>query len=166
MPPIFKWSCSYYRNKTKKWIYGNLYMYQETLKFIETNKNEEPLKVLIQLSSISEIKRVTSMIMYSCMVLNMGVGLPLWFSSFENRNRVIQTVEHFWREQLLGKSDTERYVKSFISGIGILQNCRSETFHKIRGLTLTIFVKELYHRQGFKYATENSQESTVYGFSF
>ena len=92
-------------------------MYQETLKFIETNKNEEPLKVLIQLSSISEIKRATSMVMYSSIVLNMGVGSPLWFSSFENRNHVIQTVEHFWREQLLGKSDTERFVKSLKIGI-------------------------------------------------
>ncbi|XP_044537528.1 synaptosomal-associated protein 47 [Gracilinanus agilis] len=99
---IHTWPCSYYLEPEKRWIPGKLSLTSTLLKFL-ADKNGE-LLVSLPLSSISEIKKESSHLIFSSITILEKEHLKHWFSSFQpSRNVVFNIIEHFWRELLLSQ---------------------------------------------------------------
>ncbi|XP_013914024.1 PREDICTED: synaptosomal-associated protein 47 [Thamnophis sirtalis] len=96
---IHAWSCSYYLNSGKQWVPGKLLLTPVSVKF-KADKSGEIL-ASFPLSSISEIKKESSALIFSSLTL-LESNTKHWFSSLQpNRNVIFNVLEHFWREQLL-----------------------------------------------------------------
>ncbi|XP_070582576.1 synaptosomal-associated protein 47 [Erythrolamprus reginae] len=99
---IHAWSCSYYLNAEKQWVPGKLLLTPVSVKFT-ADKSGETL-ASFPLSSISEIKKESSALIFSSLTL-LENNTKHWFSSLQpNRNVIFNVLEHFWREQLLSPS--------------------------------------------------------------
>ncbi|NXS64253.1 SNP47 protein, partial [Brachypteracias leptosomus] len=96
---IHSWPCSYYLDTTKQWVSGRLSLTPVAIKFTADKTGE--LLVNFHLSSISEIKKEASNLIFSSLTI-LEKSTKHWFSSLQpNRNVVFNILEHFWREQLL-----------------------------------------------------------------
>ncbi|KFP32503.1 Synaptosomal-associated protein 47, partial [Colius striatus] len=96
---IHSWPCSYYLDTTKQWVSGRLSLTPVAIKFTADKTGE--LLVDFHLSSISEIKKESSNLIFSSLTV-LERSTKHWFSSLQpNRNVVFNILEHFWREQLL-----------------------------------------------------------------
>ncbi|XP_074053868.1 synaptosomal-associated protein 47 [Macrotis lagotis] len=97
---IHTWPCSYYLEPEKRWISGKLSLTSVLLKFLADKSGE--LLVSFPLSSISEIKKESSHLIFSSITILEKDHNKHWFSSFQpSRNVVFNIIEHFWRELLL-----------------------------------------------------------------
>ncbi|XP_029444145.1 synaptosomal-associated protein 47 isoform X2 [Rhinatrema bivittatum] len=97
---IHAWSCSYYLSAERRWVSGRLSLTPVTLKFMADKDGE--LLVSFHLSSISDIKKESSSVIFSSITVVEKEQTKHWFSSLQpNRNVVFTVIEHFWREQLL-----------------------------------------------------------------
>ncbi|NXV27656.1 SNP47 protein, partial [Rissa tridactyla] len=96
---IHSWPCSYYLDTSKQWVSGRLSLTPVAIKFIADKTGE--LLVNFHLSSISEIKKESSNLIFSSLTI-LEKSTKHWFSSLQpSRNVVFNILEHFWREQLL-----------------------------------------------------------------
>ncbi|XP_075000465.1 synaptosomal-associated protein 47 isoform X3 [Calonectris borealis] len=96
---IHSWPCSYYLDTSKQWVSGRLSLTPVAIKFTADKTGE--LLVNFHLSSISEIKKESSNLIFSSLTI-LEKSTKHWFSSLQpNRNVVFNILEHFWREQLL-----------------------------------------------------------------
>ncbi|ETE60612.1 Synaptosomal-associated protein 47, partial [Ophiophagus hannah] len=96
---IHAWSCSYYLNSEKQWVPGKLLLTPVSVKFTADKSGE--ILASFPLSSISEIKKESSTLIFSSLTL-LESNAKHWFSSLQpNRNVIFNVLEHFWREQLL-----------------------------------------------------------------
>ncbi|XP_065255163.1 synaptosomal-associated protein 47 [Emys orbicularis] len=97
---IHSWPCSYYLNTEKRWVSGRLSLTPIVVRFTADKTGE--LLVSFHLSSISEIKKESSSLIFSSLTILEKENTKQWFSSLQpNRNVVFNILEHFWREQLL-----------------------------------------------------------------
>ncbi|KFO72617.1 Synaptosomal-associated protein 47, partial [Cuculus canorus] len=78
---IHSWPCSYYLDTSKQWVSGRLSLTPVVIKFTADKTGE--LLVSFHLSSISEIKKESSNLIFSSLTILFNI------------------LEHFWREQLL-----------------------------------------------------------------
>ncbi|GAB1296153.1 Synaptosomal-associated protein 47 [Apodemus speciosus] len=100
---IHSWPCSYYLDLEKQWVPGTLTLTPQSLKFT-VDKTEEVL-VGLALSSITDMKKETSLLLYSAITILEKGQTKHWFSSLQpNRNVVFNIIEHFWRELLLSQA--------------------------------------------------------------
>ncbi|XP_075348324.1 synaptosomal-associated protein 47 isoform X3 [Mycteria americana] len=98
---IHSWPCSYYLDTSKQWVSGRLSLTTVAIKFAADKTGE--LLVNFHLSSISEIKKESSNLIFSSLTI-LEKNTKHWFSSLQpNRNVVFNILEHFWREQLLSR---------------------------------------------------------------
>ncbi|XP_039221177.1 synaptosomal-associated protein 47 isoform X2 [Crotalus tigris] len=96
---IHTWSCSYYLNSEKQWVSGKLLLTPVSVKFTADKSGE--VLASFPLSSISEIKKESSTLIFSSLTI-LESSTKHWFSSLQpNRNVIFNVLEHFWREQLL-----------------------------------------------------------------
>lgn len=96
---IHSWPCSYYLDISKQWVSGRLSLTPVAIKFTADKTGE--LLVNFHLSSISEIKKESSNLIFSSLTI-LEKNTKHWFSSLQpSRNVVFNILEHFWREQLL-----------------------------------------------------------------
>lgn len=96
---IHSWPCSYYLDTNKQWVSGRLSLTPVAIKFTADKTGE--LLVNFHLSSISEIKKESSNLIFSSLTI-LEKNTKHWFSSLQpSRNVVFNILEHFWREQLL-----------------------------------------------------------------
>ncbi|XP_008940784.1 PREDICTED: synaptosomal-associated protein 47, partial [Merops nubicus] len=96
---IHSWPCSYYLDTNKQWVSGRLSLTPIAIKFTADKTGE--VLVNFHLSSISEIKKESSNLIFSSLTI-LEKNTKHWFSSLQpNRNVVFNILEHFWREQLL-----------------------------------------------------------------
>ncbi|NXI42137.1 SNP47 protein, partial [Galbula dea] len=96
---IHSWPCSYYLDTSKQWLSGRLSLTPLAIRFTADKTGE--LLVNFHLSSISEIKKESSNLIFSSLTIS-EKNTKHWFSSLQpNRNVVFNILEHFWREQLL-----------------------------------------------------------------
>lgn len=96
---IHSWPCSYYLDTSKQWVPGRLSLTPVAIKFTADKTGE--LLVSFHLSSISEIKKEASNLIFSSLTI-LEKNTKHWFSSLQpSRNVVFNILEHFWREQLL-----------------------------------------------------------------
>ncbi|XP_054246170.1 synaptosomal-associated protein 47 [Indicator indicator] len=96
---IHSWPCSYYLDTSKQWVSGRLSLTPVAIKFTADKTGE--LLVNFHLSSISEIKKESSNLIFSSLTI-LEKNTKHWFSSLQpSRNVVFNILEHFWREQLL-----------------------------------------------------------------
>lgn len=96
---IHAWPCSYYLDTEKRWVSGRLSLTPIAVRFTADKTRE--LLVSFHLSSISEIKKESSSLIFSSLTI-LEKTTKHWFSSLQpNRNVVFNILEHFWREQLL-----------------------------------------------------------------
>uniref|UniRef100_A0A8C8VHH1 Synaptosomal-associated protein 47 n=1 Tax=Pelusios castaneus TaxID=367368 RepID=A0A8C8VHH1_9SAUR len=99
---IHAWPCSYYLDTEKRWVSGRLSLTPIAVRFTADKTGE--LLVSFHLSSISEIKKESSSLIFSSLTLLEKENTKHWFSSLQpNRNVVFNILEHFWREQLLSQ---------------------------------------------------------------
>lgn len=99
------WPCSYYLNLEKQWVPGKLTLTPRSLKF-SADRNEEVL-VGLPLSSITEIRKESSLFIFSAITVLEKGQAKHWFSSLRpSRNVVFNIIEHFWRELLLSQPGT------------------------------------------------------------
>ncbi|XP_067386539.1 synaptosomal-associated protein 47 isoform X2 [Emydura macquarii macquarii] len=99
---IHAWPCSYYLATEKRWVSGKLLLTPIAVKFTADKTGE--LLVSFHLSSISEIKKESSSLIFSSLTILEKENTKHWFSSLQpNRNVVFNILEHFWREQLLSR---------------------------------------------------------------
>lgn len=107
MPSIFVWPCSHYRNADRKWVYGGLELHINGLVFVENLKEKSVTNtssnLTISFVDVNQVKRATSTLVYNCIVVQLA-SEKLWFSSFDNRDNVFYTIQHFMKEQLIGAS--------------------------------------------------------------
>ncbi|XP_043397625.1 synaptosomal-associated protein 47 isoform X1 [Chelonia mydas] len=97
---IHAWPCSYYVDTEKRWVSGRLSLTPVVVRFTADKTRE--LLVSFHLSSISEIKKESSSLIFSSLTILEKENTKHWFSSLQpNRNVVFNILEHFWREQLL-----------------------------------------------------------------
>ncbi|NXY81310.1 SNP47 protein, partial [Alcedo cyanopectus] len=96
---IHSWPCSYYLDPRKQWVSGRLSLTPVAIRFTADKTGE--LLVDFHLSSISEIKKESSNLIFSSLTI-LEKNTKHWFSSLQpSRNVVFNILEHFWREQLL-----------------------------------------------------------------
>ncbi|XP_056190429.1 synaptosomal-associated protein 47 isoform X2 [Falco biarmicus] len=96
---IHSWPCSYYLDTSKQWVSGRLTLTPVAIKFTADKTGE--LLVNFHLSSIDEIKKESSNLIFSSLTI-LEKNTKHWFGSLQpNRNVVFNILEHFWREQLL-----------------------------------------------------------------
>ncbi|XP_021244397.1 synaptosomal-associated protein 47 isoform X2 [Numida meleagris] len=96
---IHSWPCSYYLDTNKQWVSGKLSLTPVAIKFTADKTGE--VLVNFHLSSISEIKKESSNLIFSSLTI-LEKNTKHWFSSLQpSRNAVFNILEHFWREQLL-----------------------------------------------------------------
>ncbi|XP_074841381.1 synaptosomal-associated protein 47 isoform X2 [Carettochelys insculpta] len=96
---IHAWPCSYYLDHERRWVSGRLSLTPTAVRFTAGKTGE--LLVNFHLSSISEIKKESSSLIFSSLTV-LEKNAKHWFSSLQpNRNVVFNILEHFWREQLL-----------------------------------------------------------------
>lgn len=104
--PICKWEASYYNEDQREWLYGELLVSQTALRFVapadaKLNKSlTEAYLKLISYGVITEIKKLTSSFVYSCVTVFTGKQQH-WFSSLPKRGNVFNVVMHFWRNTLI-----------------------------------------------------------------
>ncbi|CAO2643345.1 Synaptosomal-associated protein 47 [Lemmus lemmus] len=102
---VHSWPCSYYLNPEKQWVPGKLTLTPRSLKF-SADRTEEVL-VGLPLSSITEIKKESSLFIFSAITVLEKGQAKHWFSSLQpSRNVVFNIIEHFWRELLLSQPGT------------------------------------------------------------
>lgn len=102
---VHTWPCSYYLDLEKQWLPGKLTLTPHSLKF-SVDKAEEVL-VGLPLSSITEIRKETSLFIFSAITVLEKGQAKHWFSSLRpSRNVVFNIIEHFWRELLLSQPGT------------------------------------------------------------
>lgn len=102
---IHSWPCSYYLDTSKQWVSGRLSLTPVAIRFTAGKTGE--LLVNFHLSSISEIKKESSNLIFSSLTI-LEKNTKHWFSSLQpNRNVVFNILEHFWREQLLSGQGAE-----------------------------------------------------------
>lgn len=102
---VHSWPCSYYLDLEKQWVPGKLTLTPHSLKF-NVDKSEEVL-VGLPLSSITEIKKETSLFIFSAITVVEKGQAKHWFSSLQpSRDVVFNIIEHFWREVLFYQPDT------------------------------------------------------------
>lgn len=102
---VHSWPCSYYLDLEKQWLPGKLTLTPRSLKF-NVDKTEEVL-VGLPLSSITEIRKETSLFIFSAITVLEKGQAKHWFSSLRpSRNVVFNIIEHFWRELLLSQPGT------------------------------------------------------------
>lgn len=102
---VHSWPCSYYLDLEKQWVPGKLTLTPHSLKF-SADKTEEVL-VGLPLSSITEIRKETSLFIFSAITVLEKGQAKHWFSSLRpSRNVVFNIIEHFWRELLLSQPGT------------------------------------------------------------
>ncbi|KAM9025796.1 synaptosomal-associated protein 47 isoform 2-T2 [Guaruba guarouba] len=102
---IHSWPCSYYLDTSKQWVSGRLSLTPVAIKFTAGKTGE--LLVNFHLSSISEIKKESSNLIFSSLTI-LEKNTKHWFSSLQpSRNVVFNILEHFWREQLLSSQGAE-----------------------------------------------------------
>ncbi|XP_052050100.1 synaptosomal-associated protein 47 [Apodemus sylvaticus] len=100
---IHSWPCSYYLDLEKQWVPGKLTLTPQSLKF--TVDQTEEVLVGLPLSSITEIKKETSLFIFGAITILEKGQTKHWFSSLQpNRNVVFNIIEHFWRELLLSQA--------------------------------------------------------------
>nr|XP_033787728.1 synaptosomal-associated protein 47 [Geotrypetes seraphini] len=103
---IHSWPCSYYLNTEKRWVSGQLSLTPITLKFTADKSGE--LLVSFHLSSINDIKKESSSVIFSSITILEREQTKHWFSSLQpNRNVVFTVIEHFWRDRLLAPQEAE-----------------------------------------------------------
>lgn len=96
---IHRWSCSYYLNSEKQWVPGKLLLTPVSVRFTADKSGE--VVASFPLSSISEIKKESSALIFSSLTI-LESSTKHWFSSLQpNRNVIFNVLEHFWRERLL-----------------------------------------------------------------
>ncbi|XP_031463724.1 synaptosomal-associated protein 47 isoform X1 [Phasianus colchicus] len=101
---IHSWPCSYYLDTNKQWVSGRLSLTPVAIKFTADKTGE--VLVNFHLSSISEIKKESSNLIFSSLTI-LEKNTKHWFSSLQpSRNAVFNILEHFWREQLLSSEGT------------------------------------------------------------
>ena len=105
MPHIFEWKCSYYNEKDGKWLYGHLKLLQRFLRFKPGAGKLAMRPLSIDLRNITGIKRRTTNLFFNALTISEGGVSVHWFSSLSNIYDVLNIVEHFWKETLLGPSD-------------------------------------------------------------
>uniref|UniRef100_A0A8D0G3T7 Synaptosomal-associated protein 47 n=1 Tax=Sphenodon punctatus TaxID=8508 RepID=A0A8D0G3T7_SPHPU len=97
---IHSWLGSYYLDVEKRWVAGRLSLTPVSVRFTADKTGE--LLVSFPLSSICEIKKESSNLIFSSLTVLEKENAKHWFSSLQpNRNVVFNILEHFWREQLL-----------------------------------------------------------------
>lgn len=102
---VHSWPCSYYLDLEKQWVPGKLTLTPHSLKF-NVDKTEEVL-VGLPLSSITEIRKETSLFIFSAITVLEKGQAKHWFSSLRpSRDVVFNIIEHFWRELLLSQPGT------------------------------------------------------------
>lgn len=102
---VHSWPCSYYLNLEKQWVPGKLTLTPRSLKF-SADRTEEVL-VGLPLSSITEIRKESSLFIFSAITVLEKGQAKHWFSSLRpSRNVVFNIIEHFWRELLLSQPGT------------------------------------------------------------
>ncbi|XP_027283143.1 synaptosomal-associated protein 47 isoform X2 [Cricetulus griseus] len=102
---VHSWPCSYYLNLEKQWVPGKLTLTPHSLKF-SADRTEEVL-VGLPLSSITEIRKESSLFIFSAITVLEKGQAKHWFSSLRpSRNVVFNIIEHFWRELLLSQPGT------------------------------------------------------------
>lgn len=100
---IHSWPCSYYLDLEKQWVPGTLTLTPQSLKFT-VDKTEEVL-VGLPLSSIAEIKKESSLLIFGAITILEKGQSKHWFGSLQpNRNVVFNIIEHFWRELLVAQA--------------------------------------------------------------
>ncbi|XP_064410624.1 synaptosomal-associated protein 47 [Latimeria chalumnae] len=103
---VHSWTGSYYLSSERRWVCGKLMLTPASLRFT-AEKGGETL-VDFQLSSISEVKKEASSLIFSSLTVLEQGNVKHWFSSLQpNRNAVFNVLEHFWREQLLVRPAAE-----------------------------------------------------------
>lgn len=102
---VHSWPCTYYLNLEKQWVPGKLTLTPRSLKF-SADRTEEVL-VGLPLSSITEIRKESSLFIFSAITVLEKGQVKHWFSSLRpSRNVVFNIIEHFWRELLLSQPGT------------------------------------------------------------
>lgn len=122
---VHSWPCSYYLDPEKQWVPGKLVLTPHSLKFT-VDKTEEVL-VGLPLSSITEIRKESSLFIFSAITILEKDQTKHWFSSLQpSRNVVFNIIEHFWRELLLSQPDTAADITSHMTKgqelIGLMTN--------------------------------------------
>ncbi|XP_028632329.1 synaptosomal-associated protein 47 [Grammomys surdaster] len=122
---VHSWPCSYYLDLEKQWVPGKLTLTPHSLKF-SVDKTEEVL-VGLPLSSITEIRKETSLFIFSAITVLEKGQAKHWFSSLRpSRNVVFNIIEHFWRELLLSGPGTAANTTSPMTRgqelIGLMEN--------------------------------------------
>ncbi|XP_043921796.1 synaptosomal-associated protein 47 isoform X4 [Protopterus annectens] len=97
---IHSWPGSYYLNAERRWVYGHLELCPSSLLFLVEKTGD--MLLCLQLSDIVEIKKESSSFIFSSITILEKGNVKHWFSSLQpNRTVVFNTIEHFWKEQLL-----------------------------------------------------------------
>uniref|UniRef100_UPI00358F51F8 synaptosomal-associated protein 47 isoform X1 n=2 Tax=Myxine glutinosa TaxID=7769 RepID=UPI00358F51F8 len=98
---ISTWQAAYYLPSTRRWVRGRLVLMPGSLRF-STDGAVAPL-LSLHLRDISGMKRETTGLIFSAIILSGPGSATHWFSSIRpSRDTVYNVLEHFWRAELLG----------------------------------------------------------------
>ena len=107
---IREWSSSYYHNEARVWYYGTLHINVGGVIFTEDqSKCSKPLLLHVKFKDIAEVKKTTTGLIFSALVIITNTGLKHWISSLGDRSSVFNTLCYFKRSQVLTR---ERKVRN------------------------------------------------------
>uniref|UniRef100_A0A8C4NB98 Synaptosomal-associated protein 47 n=1 Tax=Eptatretus burgeri TaxID=7764 RepID=A0A8C4NB98_EPTBU len=99
----WKYKVAYYLPSSRRWVRGRLVLMPGSLCF-SADDAVTPL-LSLHLRDISGMKRETTGLIFSAMILSGPGSATHWFSSIRpSRDTVYNVLEHFWRAELLGGS--------------------------------------------------------------
>ena len=96
---IFKWKCTFYIGKEKKWIEGELQLNEDHISIIEKDNDKTKART-VKFFKMTKITKEKSSYIYPCVVFY-TLKDTVWISSLVNRDDVFNKIEHFWRQSLL-----------------------------------------------------------------
>ena len=107
--PIFKWKCTFYLDKEKRWIEGELQLNEDQVCVVHKEDDETMKARTIKFFKITTMTKEKSSYIYPCIVLYTTKKDVVWISSLINRDDTFNKLEHFWRQSLLDTRATNRY---------------------------------------------------------
>lgn len=109
---IFKWKCTFYISRDKKWIEGELQLNEEHISIVQKDNNGKANAKIVKFYKMTKITKEKSSYIYPCVVVYTLKDM-VWISSLANRDDTFNKIEHFWRQSLLDTRANSRYTSYF-----------------------------------------------------
>lgn len=99
--PIRSWTLCYYVDKSRTWVYGDLSVHMNGVSFQSSVDTKPPLKFKLIFNDFTGVKKTTTGLIFSALVIILSNGCKHWFSSIPDRESLYNCVHYFWKCSLL-----------------------------------------------------------------